>query len=263
MAYTFLLENDNCLVATRREVIMQRSKLVDEINFLVAPEYKTAENNMSLFNVVMEYILPVSREYHTLELVQDAEGYEEYLKYIVPLDTNFSSEAGDIELQLTFVYVGLDADGKGVQKVRKTKVGKLHITPVAAWSDIIPDSALSALDQRIIMTQAQIQELGYYASVLNENQVDNLKFDDEEETIQLMAGDKGVGDKIKVREVLDEGIPVVEFENESGSGSGSGSNNNNDHHDGCDCGCEDNVVEFGDEEGTDKPAVDDDNVVEF
>lgn len=263
MAYTFLLENDNCLVATRREVIMQRSKLVDEINFLVAPEYKTAENDMSLFSVMMEYILPVSREYHTLELVQDVEGYEEYLKYAVPLDTNFSSEAGDIELQLTFVYVGLNADGKGIQKVRKTKVGKLHITPVAAWSDIIPDSALSALDQRIIMTQAQIQELGYYASVLNENQVDNLKFDDEEETIQLMAGNKGVGDKIKVREVLDEGIPVVEFEDESGSGSGS--NNNGGHHDGCNCGCEDNVVEFGDEDGTgsDDAIKDDDNVVEF
>lgn len=261
--YTFLLEDDNALVASRREVIMQRSRLVDEIWFLVKPEYKNIENNMALFTVMMEYILPVSREYHTLELVQDEEGYEEYLKYIVPLGTNFSSEAGDIELQLTFVYVGLNADGKGIQKVRKTKVGKLHITPVAAWSDIIPDSALSALDQRIIKTQAQIQELGYYASVLNENQVDNLKFDDEEETIQLMAGDKGVGDKIKVREVLDEGIPVVEFEDESGSGSGSGSNNNNDHNDGCDCGCEDNVVEFGDEEGTDKPAVDDDNVVEF
>lgn len=260
MAYTFLLENDNCLVATRREVIMQRSKLVDEINFLVAPEYKTAENDMSLFSVMMEYILPVSREYHTLELVQDAEGYEEYLKYTVPLDTNFSSEAGDIELQLTFVYVGLNADGKGIQKVRKTKVGKLHITPVAAWSDIIPDSALSALDQRIIMTQAQIQELGYYASVLNENQVDNLKFDDEEETIQLMAGDKGVGDKIKVREVLDEGIPVVEFENES-SVPDSG-DDNKDHGDGCNCGCEDNVVEFGGEEGS-EPSDNDDNVVEF
>ena len=263
MAYTFLLENDNCLVATRREVIMQRSKLVDEINFLVAPEYKTAENNMNLFNVVMEYILPVSREYHTLELVQDVEGYEEYLKYIVPLDTNFSSEAGDIELQLTFVYVGLDADGKGVQKVRKTKVGKLHITPVAAWSDIIPDSALSALDQRIIMTQAQIQELGYYASVLNENQVDNIKFDDTEETIQLMAGDKGVGDKIKVREVLDEGIPVVTFGEGSGSGGSDNSNNgDSDHNCGCDCDCGDNVVEF-DDQNVSKEETDDDNVVEF
>lgn len=256
MAYTFLLEEDNSLIASRREVIMQRSKLVDEINFLVSPEYKTVENDMSLFSVMMEYILPISKKYDTLELVQDPEGYQEYLLYRVPLDTNFSSEGGDIQLQLTFVYVGLDADGNGIQKVRKTKVGKLHITPIAAWSDIIPDSALSALDQRIIKTQAQINELGYYSQVAMENQVDNLKYDEELETLQLMAGNKAVGDAVSVRDMIDEGIPVIDFE------SGSGSTDNPNHENGCDCGCEDNVVEFSYVESEDSEE-DEDNVVQF
>lgn len=241
MAFTFLLESDNCLTTSRREVIMQRSKLVDEIHFLVNPEYKTAENDMSLFSVMMEFILPVSREYHTLELVRDEEGYQEYLKYIVPLDTNFSSEAGDIELQLTFVYVGLDANGNGIQKVRKTKPSKLHITPVAAWSDIIPDSALSALDQRIIKTQAQINELGYYAEVISENQVDNLKYDSVNETLQLTANGNAVGDTVSVRDMIDDGIPVVDFDNVSDDNSGD---DDKTHEDKCDCGCEENVVEF-------------------
>ena len=258
MAYTFLLNDDNSITASRREVIMQRSKLVDEIHFLVNPEYKTAENNMSLFSVMLEYILPVSKEYHTLELVQDEEGYEEYLKYVVPLDTDLSSEAGDIELQLTFVYVGLDADGNGVQKVRKTKPTKLHITPIAAWSDIIPDSALSVLDQRIIKTQAQINEIGYYAQVINENQVDNLKYNANDETLQLMAGEQTVGNPVSVRDMLDEGIPVVDLN----SPSNDDSNNNQDHEDGCDCGCEDNVVEFAYVESEDSEE-DEDNVVQF
>lgn len=259
MAYTFLLESDNSLTASRREVIMQRSRLVDDIWILVNPEYKL--NDITLFSVTMEYILPVSREYHTLELVQDEEGYEEYLKYVVPIGTNFSSEAGDVEFQLSFVYVGLDADGNGIQKVRKTKVGKLHITPISAWSDIIPDSALSALDQRIIKTQAQINELGYYAEVISENQVDNLKYDDEAETLQLMAGGKTVGEAVNVRDMVDDGIPVIEFDGTPGSGS---NNNNTDHEDGCGCGCEDNVVEFGDEESTTPSEEEDDsNVVEF
>lgn len=258
MAYTFLLNDDNSLTASRREVIMQRSKLVDEVWFLVNPEYKTNENNMSLFSVMLEYILPVSKEYHTLELIQDAEGYEEYLKYVVPLDTNLSSEAGDIELQLTFVFVGLDADGNGIQKVRKTIPSKLHITPVAAWSDIIPDSALSALDQRIIKTQAQINELGYYAEVISENQVDNLRYDDEAETLQLMAGANAVGDKISVRDMLDDGIPVIDFDYPSEDGD-----TDKDHEDGCGCGCEDNVVEFGDSESETPSVEDDSNVVEF
>ncbi len=261
MAYTFLLEEDNSLFASRREVIMQRSKLVDEINFLVSPEYKVSENDMSLFNVILEYILPVSKEYHTLELVQDPEGYEEYLLYRIPLDTNFSSEAGDIQLQLTFIYVGLDADGNGVQKVRKTKVGKLHITPVAAWSDIIPDSALSAIDQRIIKTQAQINELEYYAQVTMENQVDNLVYDDNAETLQLMAGDKAVGNAVSVRDMIEDGIPVIDFE----SGSNSGSTDKPNHNNGCNCGdcdCEDNVVEFSYVESEDSEE-DEDNVVQF
>lgn len=261
MAYIFLLENDNEIIATHREVLMQRSKLVDEVWFLVNPKYKTCENDMSVFSIMLEYILPNSKSYHSLELVQDAEGYKEYLKYVVPLDSNLSSEAGDIQLQLTLIYVGLDADGNDVQKVRKTKPAILHITPIAAWGDIIPDSALSAIDQRIIKTQAQIKELGYYAEILNENQVDNLVYDNKSDTLQLSARGVGVGNKVSVRDMLDDGIPVVDLDSVSGEDT--------DHNNGCncgDCGCEDNVVEFGySSSDTDEPEepTDDDNVVLF
>lgn len=260
MAYIFLLEDDNEIVASHREVIMQRSKLVDEVWFLVNPKYKIIENDMSIFSVMLEYLLPVSKSYHSLELVKDEEGYEEYLKYVVPLDTNLSAEAGDIQLQLTFVYVGLDADGKDIQKVRKTKPAKLHITPIAAWGDIIPDSALSALDQRIIKTQTQINELGYYAEIINQNQVDNLVYDDNSETLQLMAGDKGVGNKVSVRDMLEDGTPVVDLNSDS--------DNNSDNNNNCNCGCdcEDDVVEFGyipnDNVSSGKPT-DEDDVVLF
>lgn len=258
MAYTFLLNDDNSIYASHREVLMQRSKLVDEIWFLVKPNYKTVENDMSLFSVILEYILPNSKSYHSLELIKNEEGYKEYIKYVVPFDTNLSSEAGDIQLQLSFIYVGLDADGKSIQKVRKTKSTTLHITPVAAWSDIIPDSSLAAIDQRIIKTQAQIKELGYYAEILSENQVDNLVYDKKSDYLQLMAGKKEIGDKVNVRDMLDDGIPVVDLDNNS---SNSGTNNNGCN---CDCDCEDNVVEFGYSETVipENPK-DDDNVVEF
>lgn len=248
MAYTFLLGEDCCINASHREVIMQREKCVSEIWFLVAPQYKSVDNDMSLFSVVMEYILPTSRKYHTFELVKDEEGYEEYLKYRVPLDTNLSSESGDVEFQLTFIYVGLDADGKGVQKVRKTKPAKLHITPVAAWSDIIPDSALSVLDQRLIETSRQIKQLADIELTFSENLVDNIKYDDKAETLQLMAGENTVGNPVNVRDMLDDGIPVVDLDSDSGNGSKP--NDKPDHNEGCnceDCSCTNengNVVEF-------------------
>lgn len=213
MAYTFLLEDDNSLTTSRKEVIMKREKLVNEVWFLVNPKYNI--NDMSIFSVTLEYILPVSKSYHTLELTRDIEGYKEYLKYVVPLDTNFSSEDGDVELQLTFVFVGLDAEGNSVQKVRKTKPTKLHITPIAAWSDIIPDEALSAIDQRIIKTQAQIKELEHYTEIMSKNQVDNLAYNSDANTLQLLAGEKEIGDKVTLKpcsSAVDEGgVPVVDF----------------------------------------------------
>lgn len=219
MAYIFLLENDNEIVASRREVLMQRSKLVDEVWFLVNPKYKTCENDMSVFSVMLEYILPTSKSYHSLELVQDKEGYKEYLKYVVPFDSNLSSESGDIELQLSFIYVGLDADGNGIQKVRKTRPAKLHITPVAAWADIIPDSALSALDQRILKMDAQMKYLNEMNQIVADTKADNIKYNENENSLQLLSGDKEIGNKVTLKTnnvSLEDGVPVVDFNNISG-----------------------------------------------
>lgn len=229
MAYIFLLENDNEIIASHREVLMQRSKLVDEIWFLVNPKYKV-DNDMSVFSVVLEYVLPVSKCYHSLELIKDKDGYKEYLKYVVPLDSNLSAEAGDVELQLSFVYVGLDADGNDIQKVRKTLPAKLHITPIAAWGDIIPDSALSAIDQRIIKTQAQIKELGYYAEVFADSKADNIKYNEDTNELQLLSGNKEIGNKVTLKTAdasLEDGVPVVDFYNTSGGDTPDEDEDNN------------------------------------
>ena len=135
---------------------------------------------------------------------------------------------------------------------------------MAAWSDIIPDASLAAIDQRIIKTQAQIKELGYYAEILGENQVDNLVYDEKSDSLQLMAGKKEIGDKVNVRDMLDDGIPVVDLDNNSSDSNGNSGTNNNECNCNCDCDCEDNVVEFGyGETVTPENPKDDDNVVEF
>jgi len=281
--YVILLNNDNTLVASQRECIMQRSKLVDNLWILVSPNYK--ENDMSLFKVVLEYVLPCSRKYRAIELVRSEENYQEYLKYVLPFDTGITAEAGDVELQLSFTFVGLNPDGTGVQRVRKTKPTKLHITPIAAWSDIIPDSALSVIDQRLIKVDAQINALESYTEVLSQNQVDNLVYNDKAETLQLMAGENTIGDAVSVRDMLDDGIPVIDLGSSSGSGDNTGCNGCNcncdcnkkpdesqkpqepvtpeepedDNECDCGCDCEDNVVEFDELTKCDCY----DNIVEF
>lgn len=251
MPYIIIVCDDNSLYGSRKRKIMQREKLFNKLWILVPPYYNGYD--MSQCTVTMRYLLPVSKEFKMETLVLSDEKYEEYLKYVLPLDTNLTKEWGNIELNLTFTM--LDAgDGNIVQRVRKTENHILTITQLPDWDSVVPDAALSALDQRIIETQAQIRALEDLANTLDTNKVDNLAYNKKEETLQLTSRGKGIGNKVSVRDMLDDGIPVIDLDSNSGN---TGDNDN----DGCDCGCEDNVVEFGDTHISEK--LDDSNVVEF
>lgn len=259
MSYVILVNEDNTLYGSQKERVMQRSKLVNTLSFVVDPIYKGID--MTDASVMMEYILPVSREYKTVNLTLDDERYNGcFLQYKLPFDVDLTAQAGSLELQLTFAYVEMDVNGIGVQRVRKTSPTTIEIIPITAWSDIVPDSALSALDQRLIKLDAQMRGLNDYMNVLDNNQVDDLVYDDVNETLQLSANGMGIGNKVSVRDMLDEGTPVVDLDSDDGSNDKPNTDNNG----GCDCGCEDNVVEFGSIVTPENPNKDnDDNVVEF
>lgn len=242
--YIILVEQDNSLYGSHKERIMQRSTGIDSLMFIVDPIYRKT-HDMTSASVMLEYLLPVSKMYKTEYLTLLDERYNNhYLQYKLPLNTNITSEAGKIELQLTFVYTELDENGNGIQRVRKTSPTTIEILPISAWSDIIPDAALSSLDQRLIKLDASMRAINDYMNVLDSNKVDNLVYDDKSETLQLSANGVGVGNKVSVRDMIDDGIPVVDLDSGSGNGSDDSANDN-----GCNCGCEnsnkeDNVVEF-------------------
>lgn len=169
--FTILVTNSNELTKSQTESIMQRSKLVDKLHFLVPQTYKDID--MSEFTVTMEYVLPVSRKYCIETLVLSDELYKERLEYVLPLDTKFTSEAGDIELQLTFTKVEMGEDGSDKSYVRKTKTTTVTILPIAAWSDFIPDESLTALDQRLIKMDAQTRALSEMQDELYETVIDS------------------------------------------------------------------------------------------
>ena len=264
--YVILVNDDNTLSTTKKERIVKGSKLVDTLWVLVNPVYQNQD--MSNATVTMEYVLPISRKYGIKFLRLAEEGYQDYLKYMLPeedeIDSDFTSEAGRIEVKLTFTYVSSDSNGKVMQHVRKTTTTTITVVPNANWGDLIPDPALEALDQRLIKMDAQSKMLGEYAEFLSQTQVDNLRYDDSASTLQLTSGGYAVGDAVNVRDMIDEGIPVVTFGGEGSDSNGSDNSNNGDSEHKCDCNCDcgDNVVEFG---GQDVPneETDDDNVVEF
>ena len=231
--YTILVNDNNELVTTVKERIMQRSKLVDNLHFLVNPTYKKVD--MSDFTVTMEYVLPVSREYKTETLVKSDELYKEQFEYVLPFDTCLTKEAGKIEIQLTFTKVSLDEEGKAKQQVRKAGPATITIVPVTAWSDIIPDSALSALDQRLIMVDAMINAANELNMQLMNNKADDISYNEDTNELQLLANGNAVGNKVAIKTgiaELEDGVPIVDLDGVPEDDPGSEEED------------DDNVVEF-------------------
>lgn len=211
LIYTIVINENNELVNnTPKQRILQRSKLVDKLHFLTAPTYKSLD--MSLFTATLEYILPISKRYYSENLILSDELYKGQLEYILPLDTNLTKEHGDIELQITFTHVAMGEDGTLAQYVRKTTGTTITITPIAAWSDIIPDSALTSLDQRLLKIDAMIKDLNDFNTNLDKTKADNISV--EKNIIQLTAHGEKIGDAHLLPgggNTNENGVPIVEF----------------------------------------------------
>lgn len=211
--YVILINDDNSLSAPVKQRIIQRSKLVDDLIFLVKPMYNG--HDMTNATVLLEYLKPCSKRYRNEILVLSDDKYEDHLKYTLPVNTELTDEAGSIELQLSFIYVDIDADGNAIQRVRKTAPTiKINVIPISAWSDIIPDSALSAIDQRIIKTDAQIKALNDMNEIMSNTKADNLIYDGEK--LQLTANGNRIGNYVDISscdEDIEDGVPIVDFSN--------------------------------------------------
>ena len=102
--YTILVNDDNSLQTSIRSKIIQGSKNIDYLHFLINPTYNDID--MSELSVILTYILPISKERKTLTLEKSEELYKERLEYKILLDDdeNFiTSEYGDVKLWLTFM----------------------------------------------------------------------------------------------------------------------------------------------------------------
>lgn len=209
--YTFLINEDNTLTCSVEERIMERSKMVDNLHFLADTTYKGVD--MSDYTVLLEYLLPVSKRYKTEILTKSDELYKNKLEYVLPFDTNLTNEPGDVQIQLTFSNITMDPDGKTTQHVRKVGPGVVHIVPISAWSDVVPDATLTAVDQRIIALEALAKTLQERNQAIFDSKADNLGYDDH--TLQLTSNGKKIGNAIKITtesvETEDGTMRVVPF----------------------------------------------------
>ena len=107
----------------------------------------------------------------------------------------------------------MDSDGTTVQHVRKVGPGVIHIVPIQNWSDLIPDAALSSVDQRLLAAEAMLKALSDRNAAIFDSKADNLSYIDQK--LQLTANGKPIGNAVKITqesvETEDGSLRVVEF----------------------------------------------------
>ena len=141
--YDIYIRNDNSVIVTGGNRIVQGSSMVDTVRVLVPREYNETITDMSEFTCMMEYILPCSKKYLVDVLVEDVPNediYKGYVAYKFDVDSDLTSEPGDIEVQFTFAKAAI-VDEYGIElqpeRLRKTKKTKITIVPIAKWQDIM------------------------------------------------------------------------------------------------------------------------------
>lgn len=131
--YVILVGDDNTLSAPKKSRIMHKSNLIDKFWFIVNQNYNGYD--MSNFTATLEYVSPVSKKHYTENLKLQQEKCEEFLKYLLPIDTSFTDEIGKVKLNLTFSQLDIDENGKQFEHIRKTEDILVEINPISTLYD--------------------------------------------------------------------------------------------------------------------------------
>lgn len=202
-----LINNDNMAITTVKETIMQREKLVNRLSIICPQMYKN-DIDMTEFDLVMTYKLPISKTVRIVEMKSaDALYKNEFCKYDLDIDTDITSENGDVELQFTFMRTYLDADGNNIQQVRNANPTSIHICQLSDW--LVPsDEALGTLAELYLTNKSMIKSLEQLASTLHQTKIDDITLDIDSKKILGTANGKTVGSGISLEELNNELVEV-------------------------------------------------------
>lgn len=199
--YTILVKDNNEMIPSTTERIMQRSSGVNTIRFLVSPTYNDID--ISECTVLLEYALPITKEPKSTILIASEELYKDNLEYLFPLTIDHTKEPGKLEIHLSFFRTDMTADGAVTSCVRKTEPVFVEIIPVTAWSNMIPDSEFAAIDQRILKLSALANQLNDTQETIANNKADNIKLDMDNKNLYLTNDGKQLGNPISLNDLGD------------------------------------------------------------
>ena len=169
--YTLKITDENTVVTTVKESIVERSNYVDKIQIVTSKMYRE-QIDMSDTTVYMKYKLPVSDK-------------QNYIQYLIPVDAALTAEAGDIEVSFTFLKLVANEDGTYTSYIRKTTSGVIHITPLVQFDKYEPSELFTEIDQRLLAMEGMIKDLNAQNKATYEGMVKDIRLNTEDRKITL------------------------------------------------------------------------------
>lgn len=209
--YTLKITDENTVITTVKESIVERSNAVDKIQIITNKMYRD-QIDMTDVTVYMKYTLPVTKTIKMIKLIAHDINYEtNYIQYIIPADARITAEPGDIEVTFTFYKLVKNLDDSITSYVRKTQSGIISITPLVPFDKYVPDEMLDGLDKQILSLMARQKDIEALNEAIYNGLVKELdiRYDDENDKITLTnrEGDTGKGIKIDdLSSIIAEGM---------------------------------------------------------
>lgn len=201
MSNTFLLKDDHSVQHTVKSPIMEKTSNIESINFVCAQTYN--DMDMSEFDLVLTYRLPISKAVKIVKLELSDEEYKDgYLLYKLPVTAKgITSEVGDVELSLTQMKIELDADtGAQTKYVREYKDTVLTVLAVNNYVTL-EDSGLSQLAELYLANKAEIEALKKIADQIYDEKADDIAIDTENSTLQLTNKGEKLGSGVALKDL--------------------------------------------------------------
>lgn len=201
--YTLRITDDNNVITTVKESLMERSNCVNSIQIIINKLYKE-QIDMTDTTAYMKYVLPVTKKIKMTQLIADTTTDESHILYTIPVTASISAEPGDIEVSFTFLKLVHDEESDTTTSyVRKTESGIIHITKLAQFDTYEPSEMLTELDQRILALMATAEDIKKLGQATYDNMPIDMKLDSEAKKLTLVNANGNTGDGVGIADLSD------------------------------------------------------------
>ncbi|MDT4368390.1 hypothetical protein RO865_06085 [Blautia faecis] len=201
--YTLRITDDNNVITTVKESLMEKSNCVNSIQIIINKLYKE-QIDMTDTTAYMKYVLPVTKKIKMTQLIADTTTDESHILYTIPVTANISAEPGNIEVSFTFLKLVHDEESDTTTSyVRKTESGLIHITKLAQFDSYEPSEMLTELDQRILALMATAEDIKKLGQATYDNMPIDMKLDSEAKKLTLVNANGNTGDGVGIADLSD------------------------------------------------------------